>query len=71
MNTCQIVCIILIAIPFMVSCIKGNPVVGVVAGFVSLLLMSYAAGHGASIPEVLLIGIFIAGLGTAFSLHGS
>ena len=35
---------------------------GVIAGFVSLFGMGYAAGHGATVPEVLLIGIFFSSI---------
>ena len=69
-NTFLIICAILVAIPFIVSCIKGNPIVGMIAGFAAFLVMGFAVGHGASMMEVHAIGLVIAGLGTAYSLHG-
>lgn len=62
---------ILIAIPFVISCIKGNPLVGFIAGLVSFLLMGYLTGSGASMFMVHVTGFVIAGLGTAWSLHGA
>jgi len=69
-NTFLVVCAGLIAVPFVVSTIKGNPIVGFVAGIVSFLVMAFAAGQGASMFEVHLIGTVVAALGVGFSLHG-
>ncbi len=69
-NTFLVICAILIAIPFIVSCIKGNPLVGLIAGFAAFLLMGFAAAQGASMMAVHAIGLVIAGIGTAHSLHG-
>jgi hypothetical protein len=69
-NTFVIVCTILIAIPFIVSCIKGNPLIGAIAGVSSLILMGIAAGQGAPMMMVHLIGLVIAGIGIGYSLHG-
>lgn len=65
------ICGILIAIPFVIACIKGNPLVGFIAGLASFLLMGFAASHGASMFEIHVVGFVIAGLGTAWSLHGT
>ncbi len=64
-----IICAVLIAIPFLVSCIKCNPLIGVVVGFVSFLIMSLIAGHGGTMFEVHAVGFIIAGLGIVASLH--
>ena len=69
-NTFVIICVILIAIPFVVSCIKGDPLVGMIAGLAAFFLMGFAASQGAPMIVVHLIGLVIAGLGTAHSLHG-
>lgn len=70
-QTFLILCAVFIAIPFVVSCIKGNPLVGFIAGLASFLLMGFAANHGASMFEIHLLGFVIAGIGTAWSLHGN
>ena len=70
-QTFLIICAVFIAIPFVVSCIKGNPLAGFIAGLASFLLMGLAANHGASMFEIHLIGFVIAGIGTAWSLHGN
>ena len=69
-DTFLIVCAILIALPFIVSCIKGNPLVGMIAGLAAIFIMGFAASQGASMMAVHAIGLVIAGLGTARSLHG-
>lgn len=69
-DTFLIVCAILIVIPFIVSCIKGNPVVGATIGIAAFLIMSFAAAYGASMLGVLVIGILFAGVGTSWVLHG-
>jgi hypothetical protein len=69
-STFLIVCAVLIVIPFVVSCIKGNPIIGLVCGFASLMIMGFAAEHGASMFQIHLVGVLIAGLGTTWSLHG-
>ena len=67
--TFLIVCAILIAIPFVVSCIKGNLTPGLIAGGVSFVIMGVAAGNGASMFVVHLLGFVIAGFGVAWSLQ--
>jgi hypothetical protein len=70
-QTFLIICAVFIAIPFIVSCIKGNPLVGFIAGLASFLLMGFAASHGASMLEIHVVGFVLAGLGTAWALHGT
>ena len=69
-DTFLIVCAILIAGPFILSCIKGKPLIGLIAGFASYILMGFAAGQGASIVMVLAIGLVIAGICIAHSFDG-
>ncbi|MEO5714651.1 MAG: hypothetical protein ABIT37_14285 [Luteolibacter sp.] len=66
-DTFLIICGALIAIPFMITCFRGNPQIGLTAGVVSLLLMSFAAHNGASMLGVHLIGFVIAGFAIAWS----
>ncbi len=58
-----IICLILIAAPFIVSCIKGKPFIGVIAGIASFLAMGFAANNGIPMLGVHLIGLVIAGIG--------
>jgi hypothetical protein len=69
-STFLIICVVFIALPFVVSCIKGNPAVGAIAGVAAFLLMGFVANQGASMFEIHVVGFVIAGLGTAYSLHG-
>jgi len=69
-DTFLIICAAFIGIPFIVSCIKGNPIIGFTAGLVAFFAMGFAAGHAASMLEVHVIGFVICGLGVAWSLHG-
>ena len=69
-QTFYLICAGLIAIPFLVSCIKGIPAIGFLVGFVSLLVMGFMAGHGATMFEIHAVGFVIAGLGISWTLHG-
>jgi hypothetical protein len=68
-QTFLIICAILIGLPFMVSCFKGNPGTGLIAGFVSFFIMALAARNGASALAVHALGFVIAGFGIAFALR--
>jgi len=68
-QTFLIVCGILIGIPFVVACVKGNPFFGLIVGFITFIIMAFAAGHGASMFGVHLIGFIIGGFATAKLLY--
>ena len=68
-NTYLIICAILIVFPFVVSCIKGSPGIGLLTGIASFLAMGFVANQGAPTLGILLCGFFVSGLGTAHSLN--
>ena len=68
-NTFLVISAILIIFPFVVSCIKGSPGIGLLTGIASFLAMGFVAGQGASIMEIFLSGFVVSGLGTTYSLN--
>lgn len=70
-QTFLVICGILLAIPFVIACIKGDPLFGLIVGFVTVLIMVFAASHGASMLGVHLIGFILGGFSVAKSLHDS
>lgn len=60
---------VLVGLPFMVACFKGKPMLGLIIGLISLVLMGLAASTGASGLAVHTLGFVIAGFGITISLQ--
>ena len=68
-DTFLVLAALLIAVPFIVACIKGDPMPGLVTGFGNFLAMSFTLGQGTPPVGVLALGLIIAGFGIAWSMN--
>ena len=64
-QTFLIICGILIGIPFVVSCVKGIPCVGLAAGLITMVAMIVVTLCGASMFMIHLVGFIVTGFATA------